>query len=233
MKNLLILSMLAFIGWSPANAQKKNSSEKVHVKIEEEVNGETIKIDSVFNSKKEADAYLKSQGVDIPEPPAPPRAPSARVPGPPSPPPAPGASRKMKKEVTVTGDGDGSKSYAYVYSTDDDDFDSLIDKKMVKVMRMGDMDMDFRMDGFDGAHGFNFHNRMKPDNSYRLEFSMPEPGTAKITVQGKDGKTLYDESLDGVEGNFHRDFDLEKYAGATLQLNVTSGKTKQTRKMVL
>ena len=236
MKNILTIVVAVLLGCSPLFAQKKESGKKVHIKAEREINGETVKIDSVFDSKKDADAYLESKGFEPPPappvPPSPPRVRGAKSPLPP-PPPA-GQNKSVRKRVEVRNDSDDEKEYVYAY-TINENIDSVVENNL-RLAR------DFDFPEFDGD--FNFHhdgpgNKMmmrthaSNRNNYTLEFSMDEPGTAKITVQGENGKMLYEENLEGVQGEFRRDFNLEKYKGATLQLNVQSGKSKQTRKMVL
>lgn len=227
------MMLAALLGWSPAQAQKKENAKQVHIKAEREINGETVKIDSVFDSKKEADAYLESQGFEPPPtPPSPPAVKGKRAPLPPSPPGS--ADKSIRKRVDIRKDNSGEKEYVYAYTLSRD-IDSLVETKLKHAF-------DFEIPEFDGD--FEFHHGspgrkmvMRTHagnmNSYRLDFSMPESGTAKITVQGENGKMLYEENLEGVQGDFTREFDLDKYKGATLQLNVQSGKSKQTRKLVL
>ena len=159
------------------------------------------------------------------------------VPRPPVPPDAP-QSTNVKKKVIIHSEAGNpdEKHIAFSYSFNDDSLQNIIEMNLDKVMafELPDFDQDFHFESEnDGEHRKVMLKAEKPVNSYRLEFNLDEPGNAKISVQGKDGKMLYEESLESVEGYFHRDFDLQKYAGATLQLNVQSGKSKQSRKVIL
>jgi hypothetical protein len=233
MKIIFTILLAALLGWFPASAQKKDSGKQVHIKAEREINGETVKIDSVFGSKKEADAYLESQGFEAPPmPPAPPAVKGKRAPMPPSPP--GNADRSNRKRVEIRKDNSDEKEYVYAY-TISQDIDSLVETKLKRAFDLEIPEFDGDFEFHHGSPGRKMVMRTHAGNmnSYRLEFSMPESGTAKITVQGENGKMLYEENLEGVQGDFTREFDLDKYKGATLQLNVQSGKSKQSRKLVL